>query len=129
MNLSFNFNIDIDPDRKIVIAKIYGIWKKETAIEYHEEYVRVAQPLLNDRWSKITNLTNWKSSYPEIIEILGEHIQWCHQNGAIYSVFAIDNPITLRQLKAMIDETNVADKVKIFGSFEEGDKFLRDNGF
>ena len=129
MNLSFNFNIEVDSDRKVVIAKIYGIWKKETAVEYHEEYKEQVQPLIKGKWAKLTNLTNWKSSYPDIVEVLGEHMQWCHDNGAVYSVYAIDNPVTLKQLKAMIEKSNIGDSVKIFGTLKEGDKYLTQNGF
>ncbi len=129
MNLSFHFNIDIDEDRKIAIAKIYGIWKKETAVEYREEYKETVKPLLGKKWAKVTNLANWKSSYPEIVEILGEHMHWCHENGAELSVFAISNPVTARQLNAMIEKGQISDKAKIFPTFEEADKYLRNNGF
>ncbi|MFH2036364.1 MAG: hypothetical protein ABIJ45_08175 [Candidatus Zixiibacteriota bacterium] len=129
MNLSFHFNIEIDPDRKIIISKIYGIWKKETAIEFREEYNKTAQPLLKGKWAKITNLANWKSSYPEIIEILGEHLHWCHENGAEYTAYAIEDPVTTRQLMALIEKSKVADKVSIFKTFKEADKFLQQKGY
>jgi hypothetical protein len=129
MNLSFHYNIDIDTKRKIAVAKIYGIWKKETALEYHEEYMDAIKPLTVGKWAKLTNLTNWKSSYPEIIEVLGEHLQWCHKNGAVYSVYAIDNPVTLRQLKKLIEESGINSAAKIFPSYSEADRFLRNNGF
>ncbi len=129
MNLSFNFNIEVDSDRKIVIAKIYGIWKKETAIEYRDEYQEQVQPLIKGKWARMTNLANWRSSYPEIVEVLGEHMQWCHDNGAVYSVYAIDNPVTTKQLKAMIEKGQIGESAKIFGTIEEADKFLKQNGF
>lgn len=129
MNLSFHFNIEVDSDRKLAIAKIYGIWKKETALEYQDEYQEQVKPLLKNTWARLTNLTNWKSSYPDIIEVLGEHMDWCHHNGAVYSVYVIDNPITTRQLKAMIAGGHIDDTAKIFSSYNEADKFLKKNGF
>lgn len=129
MYLSMHYNIEIDSDRKIVIAKIYGIWKLETAEEYHEEYRELVKPLLKSKWAKLTNLSNWKSSYPEIIEVLGEHKRWCHDNGAIYSVYVIENPVTTKQLKQIINRGNVSEAAKIFKTFPEADRFLRENGF
>jgi hypothetical protein len=124
-----HFNIEIDTDRKIVIAKIYGIWKPENAVEYHEEYKEIVKPLLKGKWAKLTNLTNWRSSYPEIIEINGKHMRWTHDNGAVYSAFVIDNPVTSNQLKHMIDIGGIADVSKLFKTYSEADQFLKQNGF
>jgi hypothetical protein len=124
-----HYNIEIDTERKIVIAKIYGIWKPETALEYSVEYKKAVQPLLKAPWAKLHNLTNWKSSYPEIIEILGEHMRWTHENGAIFTAYAIDNPVTTNQLKQMVELSESNEAVKIFKTFSEADRFLRENGF
>jgi len=129
MNLHMNFNIEIDEERKLVISKIYGIWKEETATVYHAEYIKAVQPLLKDKWAKLTNCCNWKSSYPEIIEVIGEHMRWCHQHGAVYSTYVIDNPVTTRQLNQMIEKSGAADIAKLFRSYAEADKFLKENGF
>ncbi len=102
---------------------------KETALEYHEEYIETVEPLTKGKWSKITNLTNWKSSYPDIIQVLGDHLHWCHDNGAEYSVFAIEDPVTMRQLKALIEKSKVAGAALIFKSIKEADKFLKSKGY
>ena len=112
-----------------MLAKIYGIWKKETAEAYQTEYMETAQPLLGEKWARLTNLSNWKSSYPEIIDILGEHMHWCQENGAVFSVYIIDNPVTHSQLNKMIKKGNVSTITKIFRTYEEGDRFLKKNGF
>lgn len=129
MNLSFHFNIDVDESRKLVIAKIYGIWKEETAREYVEEYQEVVKPLLGDKWARLTNLSNWKSSYPEIIEVLGKHMTWCRENGAVYSVYCIENPVTMRQLRAMVEKSTMGESAMIFNSVAEANKFLAEKGF
>jgi len=131
MNMSFNYNIDVDTETRIVLAKIYGIWKEETAREYHEEYKESVQPLLESKvkWAKITNLSNWKSSYPEIIAVLGEHMHWCVDNGAEYSVYIIENPVTERQLKAMIENSQVGTSTLTFNSQREAEKFLESKGY
>lgn len=129
MNLSMHYNIDVDQDRKLVTAKIYGIWKEETAKNYHEDYKKAVQPLLKERWARLTFLTNWKSSYPEIIEVLGNHMRWCYENGAVYSIFIIDNPVTTRQLRQMIGKADEKDHAKLFRTAGEAEKFLQENGF
>jgi len=129
MNLSMHYNIDVDTNRKIIVAKIYGIWKPETAVEYCEEYKEAAKQLLKGPWAKLNNLTNWKSSYPEIIEIIGEHLKWTHENGAVFTAYAIDNPVTTNQLKRMIELSEIKEAVKVFKTFSEADRFLRGNGF
>jgi hypothetical protein len=129
MNLSFHFNIDVDESRKLVIAKIYGIWKEETAREYVEEYQEVVKPLLGDKWARLTNLSNWKSSYPEIIQVLGEHMTWCRENGAVYSLYCIENPVTMRQLRAMVEKSTMGESAMVFNSVAEANKFLAEKGF
>jgi hypothetical protein len=129
MNLSMHYNIEIDEDRKIVIAKIYGIWKPENARSYHEDYKEIVKPLLKGKWARLTNLSNWKSSYPEIIDIIGEHMQWCLGNGAQYSAYVIDNPVTTSQLKKMIGIGNAGEITRLFKTYEEADRFLREKGF
>jgi hypothetical protein len=124
-----NFTIDVDTERRVVISKIYGIWKKETAEAYHKEYLEVVKPLLGDKWAKLTNLINWKSSYPEIVEVLGEHMHWCQENGAVYSLYVIDNPVTRNQLQKMIDSGHANMITKLFRTMEEGEKFLTENGY
>jgi len=85
--------------------------------------------LTRGKWAKLTNLTNWKSSYPEIIEILGEHIRWTHENGAAFTAFAIDNPVTNGQLKRMIEHAGASEVARVFKTYSEADHFLSENGF
>jgi len=129
MEFSFNFTIDADMERKIVLSKIYGIWRKETAEQYREEFAKVVQPLLKEKWAKLINLTNWKTSYPDMIEEIGDHITWSHENNAVYSVYVVDNPITRNQLKKMITHSESPDACKIFKTMAEGDAFLKAHGF
>jgi uncharacterized protein (UPF0218 family) len=116
-------------ERRVVFSKIYGIWKKETAEQYRVEYAKVAEPLLKEKWAKLINLTNWKTSYPEMIAVIGDHITWSHENNAVYSVYVVDNPITRNQLKKMIAHSQSSDACKIFKTLAEGDAFLKAHGF
>ena len=124
-----HFNVEVDEERRIATAKIYGIWKPETAMDYHKEYMSTVKPLLKNKWAKLTNLTNWKSSYPEIIEIIGEHMRWCVENKAEYSVYVIDNPTTSSQLKRMIKSGSVGSQSHMFRTLKEADDFFRSVGY
>lgn len=129
MGFSMNYTIDTDKDRKLVIEKIYGTWKKETAQEYHDDFLKSVTPLIGQKWAKIINLTNWKSSYPEMISVIGQHLRWCRENGMVLSVNVIDNKITISQLKKMFDIGGTGDISKIVRSQEDGEKILVENGF
>jgi hypothetical protein len=129
MAFSMHFTIDADCERKLIIEKIYGLWKKDTAQEYHDEFVKVAQPLTGGRWAKIINLTNWKVSYPEMIRVIGEHLRWCRENGMVLSVNIIGNQATTNQLKKMFSIGGTADISKIVRTPEEAQKVLAKHGF
>jgi hypothetical protein len=131
MSFSMNFTIDADLEKRTVLAKIYGVWKKETAEEYHAEFRKVAQPLIDSgkEWAKIVNLSNWKSSYPEMVKVIGEHMRWTKDNGNTLSVYVIDNPITRNQLKKMFHIGGTAKSSKTVRTLKEAEKILADNGF
>lgn len=129
MSFTLNFNIDLDTERKLIRSKIYGIWKKETAEEYHTHFAEVVKPLLRKKWAKLINLENWKSSYPEMINVIGDHIKWCHENNAVYSVYVVDNPVTKKQLQRMIAHSGYEEVCPIFDSQSEAESFLREHGF
>ncbi|SYZ74140.1 hypothetical protein TRIP_C60410 [Candidatus Zixiibacteriota bacterium] len=129
MSFSMNFTIDADQERRVIFSKIYGIWKEETAHEYHDEFMKVVQPLLTEKWVKLINLLNWKTSYPEMVAVIGEHINWCHTHNAVYSIYVVDNPITRNQLKRMIAHSDYPEECKIFASVSEADRFLKEKGF
>ncbi len=129
MTFSMHFTIDADLDRRLILEKIYGSWTKETARSYHEEFMHVAAPLLGSPWAKVVNLTNWKSSYPDMIKVVGEHLRWCRENGMTLSINIIDNPITKSQLKKMFSIGGTGKMSKIVRSKEEAEKLLAQNGF
>ncbi len=129
MSFSMNFTIDIDEDRRVMLSKIYGIWKRETAHLYHKEYIAVAKPLMGKKWGKIVNLTNWKSSYPEMVKVIGDHMRWSQENGNTIAVYVIENPITKNQLKKMFSAGSTGPISKMVRSREEADRVLAEYGF
>lgn len=129
MNISMHYNIEIDTERRIVVSKIYGMWKQETALAYVEDYKEAVKPLLGGKWARLINLSNWKSSYPDIVEIINELVRWSYENGAEYLAYAIDNPVLLRTLKKMVKIGRTTDTTKMFKTIEEADQFLKDHGY
>jgi 23S rRNA pseudoU1915 N3-methylase RlmH len=129
MTISMNFTIDADPDRMIIIEKIYGTWNIETAREYHDEFREVAKPLTGGKWAKLIDLIKWKSSYPEMVRVIGEHLRWCKENGMVLSVNIIENRVTINQLKKMFAIGGTAGISRIVRTREEAEKILRENGF
>ena len=129
MPFNMNFTIDVDPDRRLVLEKIYGIWKQDTAEDYYKEFSEAVAPLTDGKWAKLINLCNWKSSYPEILEVIGKHLKWCREHGMVWSINIIDNPTTIKQLKKMFAIGGTEDISKIFKTQEEGEKFLKSQGF
>lgn len=129
MGLSMNYAVEADAERKITREKIYGIWKQDTAKSYRVDFVQEAQPLVKGEWAKLIDLRNWKSSYPEIIAIIGEHLDWCRGKGMVLSANIIDNPVTLGQLKRMFNIGGTAGVSRVFRSVEEADRVLKQRGF
>lgn len=129
MAFSLYYTLDADPDRRLMIEKIYGTWKRETAESYHRDFVEVAEPLVGRKWAKIINLTNWKSSYPEMVQVIGEHLRWCRENGMVLSVNIIDNQITKNQLKQMFRIGGTGKMSKIVRTQQDAEKVLAEHGF
>ncbi len=129
MTISMNFTIDADPERRLMVEKIYGTWDIETAREYRDEFREVAKPLIGGKWAKLIDLIKWKSSYPEMVRVIGEHLRWCRENGMALSVNIIENRVTINQLKKMFAIGGTTGISRIVRTREEAEKILRENGF
>jgi len=129
MSINMNFTIEADTDRRLIREKIYGIWKENTAKLYHDDFVLEAQPLIKGNWAKLIDLRNWRSSYPEVIAIVGEHLRWCRENGMVMAANVIDNPTTLGQLKRMFAIGGTEEMSMIFQTVDGADKYLGKSGF
>lgn len=129
MSFSLNFVIDANIERRVVISKIYGVWKRETALHYHQEYIEEATPLIGQEWAKVVNLSNWRPSYPDINKIIGEHMRWSKDNGNTLAIYVIDNPVTRSQLKKMFSAGNTVTISKTVKTREEAEKILNEHGY
>jgi len=68
---SLHFSFDVDLENAIIYEKIHGIWQAKTAHEYHLAFMDEVAPLTGKPWAKLVNLSNWKTSYPEVADIIG----------------------------------------------------------
>ena len=125
----FQFNIDIDSKNLIASVKIYGVWREETAREYSEHFKEEVKVLIGKPWARLVDLSNWKTASEEVIDVIGELLQWCIENNMIHSVYIIDNPITYGQLMRMVSRGKARDISKTFRTRNEAEKYLKHQGF
>jgi len=123
---NFEFSFDVDRKNHIIFEKIYGQWKKETAEEYHREFVKMVTPLVKKPWAKVVDLLNWKTSYPEVVAMIGEHLTWCRENNMLLSINVIDNTSTFRQLSKMFTGGGTEGLSRTFRNRSQAEQFLRE---
>ena len=124
---SLEYSIDVDEKLAVVFLKIHGIWKGETAERYHQDFREKVAPLLGQPWAKIADLTNWKTSYQEVTDVIGRHMEWSRANNVALQIYVLDNPSTYRQLNEMFVKGGVRDISHTFRTYEEAERFLKEN--
>lgn len=124
---SLHFSFDVDLDNAIIYEKIHGIWQAKTAQEYHVAFMDEVAPLIGKPWAKLVNLSNWKTSYPEVTDIIGRHLSWCVQNGLALSLNVLTAQSTNRQLTEMFGVGATKGISHIFKTMEEAEAFLKAN--
>jgi len=124
---SFEFSFRVDTDNAVIYAKIHGLWKAEAARSYGEEFRKEVQPLLVAPWAKLIDLSNWRTSYPEVIGIIGRHMAWSTQNNCVLSLYVLNNPSTFKQLHQMFDKGGLKEVALTFRTMAEAEKYLKEN--
>ena len=123
------YDIDVDETNSIVYEKIYGIWRVKTAEAYKDDFEEAVQPLIDRPWAKLIDLSNWKTAYPEVIDIVGDHLKWAAEHNMQWSVNVISNPITFGQLMKMFERGRTRNISKTFRSYAEAESFLIEQGY
>jgi hypothetical protein len=121
------YTIDVDEENAVIRAKIYGLWKGETAEAYHRDFEEQIEPLLGKPWAKVINLAGWKTSYESVVDTIGKHMSWSKDNDASLQLYVLDNPSTFRQLNQMIKKGKAEDITHIFRTEDEAEQFLKEN--
>ena len=125
----FEYNLEADPDRRIMFEKIYGVWRPQTAKNYVRDFELEASKLIDRPWAKLIDLSNWKTADPEVIQIIGRHLDWCRNNNMVWSVNIIKNPVTYSHLMRMFAKGGTKQISRTFRTKNEAEKFLQENGF
>ena len=123
------YDIDVDETNNMVYEKIFGIWRVATAQAYKEDFKEEVKPIIDRPWAKLIDLSNWKTAYPEVIDIVGQHLEWCRKHNMQWSINVINNPITYGQLLRMFNRGGTKDISKTFRTHAEAVKFLTEQGF
>ncbi len=124
---SFEYSFNVDEKNRVIYVKIHGIWKAETARSYHQEFKKEVAPILGKPWAKLVDLTNWKTSYPDMIKVIGEHMDWSRNNDVALSLYVLNNPSTFRQLNEMFTSGGTKEISQTFRTMAEAEQFLKEN--
>jgi hypothetical protein len=124
---ALEYSFELDRKNAIIYAKVFGIWKADTARSYHEDFKREVEPIVGKPWAKLIDLSNWRTSYPEVVDIVGEHMEWSRLNNVALSLYVLNNPSTFRQLHEMFTSGGTKEISQTFRTYEEAESFLRDN--
>ena len=125
----FKYNITVDENSFVVYVKVFGVWKIDTAERYHEDFKQEIQPILKKPWAKLIDLINWKMATPEVIEKMGEHMEWCRNNNMGVQIYVINDPIRYGQLMKMIDKGAAKKVSKTFRTRAEAERYLKSEGY
>ena len=126
---SFQFTVDADLDNRVMYAKIFGVWRLETALNYHAAFKDEAAKLPEGEWAKLIDLSNWRMGTPEIIAKIGEHMRWCIANNCVCQVFVVSDPVRYGQLQKMIEKGHAKAKTATFRTRQEAESYLKKQGF
>jgi hypothetical protein len=125
----FEYSIDADVSNRIVYEKILGVWRVATAENYERDFKEEVSELIKKPWAKFIDLSNWKIGYPEIVDIIGRHLEWCREHNMVWSVNIISNPPTFRQLQQMFSRGGTKEISRTFRTRAEAESFLMNEGF
>ena len=124
---ALEYSFDVDEDNAVIYAKVFGIWKADVARGYHEDFKVEVAPLLGKPWAKVIDLTNWKTSFPEVIKIIGEHMAWSRANNEALCLYVLNNPSTFRQLQEMFEVGRTKGIAQTFRTYADAEKYLKEH--
>ena len=121
---SLEYSIDVDSTRSLVNVKIFGVWKDKHAQEYHSDFVEEVTPLTTKPWAKLVDLTGWKTSFPNIVDKIADHMHWCQEHNCVFSVYAVQNPSTFRMLSQMIQRGGITKEAIVVKTLHEAQDYV-----
>ena len=125
----FEYTFEVEESARLLLVKVYGVWRVATAENYAKDFKEEVKPLIEKPWAKLIDLTNWKTAYPEVVTLIGQHNVWCRANNMEWAVYVISNPVSTAQLGRMIASGKYKDLSAIVKTKAEGEMFLKDKGY
>lgn len=124
---ALEYSFEVDEKNAVIYEQITGSWKKDTAKRYHDDFMVEVKPLLGKPWAKLVDLRQWKTSYPDMVKVIGGHLSWCKQHNLALAINVLNNPSTYRQLNEMFPHGGVEEIEHVFRTMEEAQAFLKEH--
>ncbi len=124
---SLEYSFDVDKKNRVIYVKAFGIWKADIARSYVEDFKTEVQPIIGKPWAKLIDLSSWKTSYPDVVEIIGSHMDWSRNNNVAMSLYVLNNPSTFRQLHLAFSAGRTKEISQVFRTLAEAELFLKEN--
>lgn len=125
----FQFSIDVDKENRIVYGKIFGVWRKETAKDYHEAFKVEVGDIITKPWAKLIDLKNWRMATAEVDEEIGKHMKWCCEHNMEIQIYVISDTVRYTQLKKMMKQSRTKGVTSTFRTLSEAKTFLKEKGY
>jgi len=125
----FQFSIDADIENRIVYGKIFGVWRKETAIDYHKAFKAEVGDIIAKPWAKFIDLKNWRMGTSEVDEEIGKHMKWCSENNMEIQVYVVSDSARYIQLKKMMKYSRTKGISTTVRTMVEAKKLLTEKGY
>jgi len=124
-----NYTLSIIPGTNIILDRSKGSWKKETADTFCEDFKEIAGKLVQSgqKWAKLCDLSQWKTSTPEAVEALQEHLRWSGENGMAFAAFIMPLALERMQQQRIVRGGPLEGKVEYFETEEEARDWLLEN--
>lgn len=115
---------------RLVIATLNGGWNKEAAEHFEKEFMRVADPLIGQKWAHLVYLQDWDLGVPEIGKVIKRLVSWCIANGLVRTAQVYGKSMAKQYLvdKLVTEETGDF-KRKVFQDEKLALAWLCEQGF
>lgn len=120
----------LDTERRVVSEIITGEWLEFDACSYSLEYTLDIAPQFNSKpWSKKVDLNFWIPN-ERIVELIGKHLEWAHNEGGMkFSANICLGETKRKYLKQMFKAGGVGNYCQIFRGAESAERWLKEKGF
>lgn len=121
------FEVKVDTGRRVCFEKFTGTWTKDEFDRLNKVY-KEAVDMLNTNgvkdWAKLTDVREYKTS--NIGEEIAKHVEWASKQGYTKAALIVDKVVNKMQVNRVAGKIL---QIASFKSIEEGDNWLKENGF